>query len=876
MKRPGNKQEIVSKSPPKWPLRLLRLFLKNEYVEEIEGDMEELFHDWAEQRGSYAKARRQYVRETFQLARPILIKHLAHLPSITSFPMLTNYFKTSFRSLVRHPLTAFINVFGLAVAIGICLLVYTFMAYDQRIDQFHEHKSEIFLATLNASRDGVTQQYGITPHPLAEAIREDLPQVKATCRIDESSVVLRYEGTVFHERVRYADASFFTMFTFPLKWGNASSLADLNSIILSEDMAVKYFGEGNPVGRTMTMIFNDSTKKEFMVGGVAATFPKERDLDFNLLINYDNLRTADSRFDPQDWSKFILATWIQLEDPSDSLIVSNQLKKYSKLQQEAVPEWVISGYTLEPLVTLHRRSAQIRDAIVHDINVEGRIGMPIIAIFMIVLACFNYINIAIVSATKRLKEIGVRKVIGANRARVIFQFLSENIVVTLFALTIGVALCYFLFLPWFVSFSGWPLELNLLDTGIWVFLSGLVLFTGVVSGIYPAFYISQFEAVRIFKGSLQFGRKNPLTRIFLGAQIVLACMTITAAVVLTQNNQFQYNRSWGYDQKNALYVQVPDYPAYERIHAKMSGHPDVVAVSGSRHHVGKVNSTVVLRTAENQQYVADHFVVGDRYLENMRLTLVEGRSFGEDSKSDAHAVVVNELLAKELSFKHSLGQYLTIDSARYEIIGVVKDFHSRSFFNKIQPTIITLAGKDDYQFLTMRLREGAGENALTMLKDNWATLYPEIPFQGGYQEDVWPDYFRSVDRSKEFTNIVASIAVLLAGLGLYGLVTLNISGRVKEFSIRKTLGAGLAHISTVIYQQYLLLTMISLALGIPASYLFTNAYLHMLFAYPMPMGYSGSLIAVAILLLVMVAVVSTQIRKVLRLNPVEGLKVDQT
>lgn len=873
MKRTDDKHRIPRKSPPKWPLKLLRLFLKDEYVEEIEGDMEELFHEWAEQRGSYAKARRQYVWETLQLARPVLMKQLSRLPSFTSFPMLTNYFKTSFRSLVRHPLTAFINVFGLAVAIGICLLVYTFMAYDQRIDQFHEHKAAICLATLNASRDGVIQQYGITPRPLAEAIRDDLSQVKAICRIDESSVVLRYKETVFHERVRYADASFLTMFTFPLKWGSPASLADLNSIILSEDMSIKYFGEDNPVGRTMTMIFNDSTKKEFMVGGVASTFPKERDLDFGLLINYDNLRTADVRFDPHDWSQSVRATWIQLRDSTDLVAVSDQLQKYSKFQQQAVPEWVISGYTLEPLVTLHKRSAHIRDAIVHDINVEGRIGMPIIAIFMIVLACFNYINIAIVSATKRLKEIGVRKVIGANRARVIFQFLSENIFVTLFALFIGIALCYFLFLPWFVSFSGWPLELNLLNTGIWIFLSGLVVFTGIVSGIYPAFYISQFDAVRIFKGSLQFGRKNPLTRIFLGAQIVLACMTITAGVVLTQNNHFQYSRSWGYDQKNALYLQVPDYQAYNRIHAKMAGHPDVIAISGSTDHVGKVNSSVVLHTTENRQYVADHFAVGDRYLQNMGITLVKGRPFSEDSRSDAHAILVNELLAKELSLKESPGQYLTIDSVRYEIIGVVKDFHSRSFFNKMQPTVITLTNENDYRFLTMRLREGAGDNALKTLKQSWATLYPEIPFQGGYQADVWPEYFHSVDRSKEFTNIVASVAVLLAGLGLYGLVTLNVSGRLKEFSIRKTLGAGLAHISSVILRQYLLLALVSLALGIPASYLFTKAYLHMLFAYPMPMGYSGSLIAVMILLLVMVAVVSTQIRKVLRLNPVEGLNV---
>lgn len=863
-------------APPKWPLRLLRLLIKPEYVEEIEGDMEELFHEWAEQRGSYAKARRKYSWEALRLARPALIKHFTTWRPLIPYPMFTNYFKTSYRSLVRHPLTAFINVFGLAVAIGICLLVYTFMAYDQRIDQFHENKGSIYLATVNASREGSIQQYGVTPRPLAEALKQDMPQVKEVCRIDEGHVVLKHGESVFHERVRYVDPSFLTLFTFPLKWGVAASLEATNSIVLSEDMSKKYFGEDNPLGKSMTMIFNDSTKKEFVVTGVAATFPKERDLDFGLLVHYDNLKTADVSYRSDDWSKFLRATWVQIENKNGLKQVTDQLQKYAKTQQAALPEWGVSSYVLEPLTSLHERSSGIRDAIVMDTNVEGRIGMPIIAIFMIVLACFNYINIAIVSAAKRLKEIGIRKVIGAHRLRVIVQFLSENIFVTTFALVVGVGLCYFIFIPWFVQFSGWPLELNLLDQGIWIFLLALVGFTGIVSGIYPAFYISQFEAVKIFRGSLQFGRKNPLTKFFLGVQIVLACMTITAGVVLTQNNSFQHQRSWGYNQKDALYVNVPHEQAYERMHAAMVTHPDVIGTSGSANHVGKSTTAAVMRTTGNQQFETDVFAVDGRYVTNMGFQLLEGDLLREDSESDAQAILVNELFAKELGLKHAIGEHFWLDSSRYEVVGVVKDFHYRDFFSKVRPAVFMQARKQDYRFLTLRLREGAGDDALKSLQKTWASLFPEIPFQGGYQQDVWTNYFDSVDRSQEFTNIIAAVAVLLASLGLYGLVTLNVSGRVKEFSIRKTLGAGLPNITAVIVRQYAVLTLVSLALGIPASYLFTNAYLNMLFAYPMPIGYTGSFIGVVILMVVMLLVISTQIRKVLRLNPVEGLKIDQS
>lgn len=866
-------------TPPAWPLRLLRSFLKKEYIEEIEGDLEELFHDLVEQRNSYTQARRAYVWQVLTLLRPVLLKNVPRGPTINAYPMYRNYFKTSFRSIVRQPLTAFINVFGLSVAIGICLLVYIFMAYDQRIDLYHVNKDEIHLATLHASRDGISQQYGITPRPLGEAIKQDLPHVKEVCRIDDGNVVVKYNEHVIHEHMRFADPSFLRMFTFPLKWGSPAALEDLNSIVLSEDMSTKYFGDENPIGRMMTVIFNDSAKKEFMVGGVAARFPSERDLDFGLLVHFDNLRVAHGRFDSDDWSKFIRATWVQLDNPQAATQVNAQLSKYQKLHHEALPEWAISSFTLEPLTTLHERSSGIRDAIVLDTNLEARIGLPIIAFFMIVLACFNYINIAIVSASKRLKEIGVRKVIGANRLRVIVQFLAENVFVTILAMLIGIALCYFLFLPWFGDFTGWPLDFHFLDPTVWLFLLMLVIFTGVVSGIYPAFYISRFEASHIFRGSLKFGNKNPLTRIFLGAQIVLSCMTITAGVVLTQNNRYQYDRDWGYDHRNLMYVQVPHYNAFERMKAGMHAHPDVIASAGSADHVGRSISRSILRTASEQQLEVDRIAGDGRYVQTLGLDVVEGSALQPDVEADTAFVLVNETLVKELApgkeTGNAVGQYFDIDGARYQVVGVVRDVHFRDFFHKVRPAVFMLAQKKDFRFLTMRLRDGAGEGALVALKDQWAKHYPEIPFQGGHQQDVWSNYFFSVDRSQEFTNIVATVAVLLAGLGLYGLVTLNISGRVKEFSIRKTLGAGLSNIAGVIAQQYAVLVIVSIALGVPASYLFTKAYLDMLFAYPMPMGLSGSIIAVVILVTVLCLVISTQITKVHRLNPVEGLKSDQ-
>jgi len=639
-------------------------------------------------------------------------------------------------------------------------------------------------------------------------------------------------------------------------------------------MSIKYFGDENPVGRDILMIFDEENSKAFKVTGVAAEFPKARAIEFNFLINFENLRVADPGYDVHDWSKFLNATLIQVDNPSDVKSIEKEMGKYKVLQNEVQHDWAISSFALEPLADLHSKSASIRDDISHDENVEGRIGMPIIAIFMLTLACFNYINIAIVSAAKRLKEIGVRKAIGANRVRVIIQFLTENIVVTFFALILGFALGALVFLPWFVQFSGWELEVKLLDKNLWIFMVVLLFFTGIASGMYPAFYISKFDPVKIFKGSQEFGRKNPLTKIFLGIQIVLACMTITAGVVFTQNNGYQNNRSWGYKQEGALYVSVPHQAAYDRVYAALSQNPNVLQHSGSADHIGRSVSTAIVHMPPSQKFEVKQLSVDANYFETMGLQLAEGRGFRNHAENDKQAIIVNELFVKKLNLAKPIGQLFEIDSTRFEVIGVVKDFHMRDFFNQIEPTIFKIADETEYRYLSLRVKSGSENEMHAALQKQWATLYPEIPFQGGHQEDVWSDYFFYVDRSEIFNDVVASIAVLLASLGLYGLVTLNVAGRVREFSIRKTLGAGLKNIASIIVKQYAILTVIALMFGAPISYLFTKAYLDMLFAYPMPMGYSGITIAIVLLIFVLLAVVSTQIRKVAKSNPVEGLKVE--
>ena len=868
-------QPIHDIHPPKWSLKFLRFFVKKEYLEEIEGDMEEVFHENLEHH-SLRKARRLYWMDMVKLLRLSLVKNVKILQQLNQFDMFRNYFKVSMRGLLKNPMNSSINIIGLSVSIGFCILVYAFARWTYSTDQFHEHKNNVYLTTFFANRDGSEQQFGGTPRPLAEMLRNDFSQIENVCRVEDRSVIIKRDDHVFHERVRYTDPEFLSMFTFPLKWGSAASLKDVNSIILNEDMAMKYFGEENPIGRILLVKFDKDRSKEFKVTGVAKEFPQAITITFDFLINFENFHTSQSDYDFHDWNALVNATLIQVKNPDDIKGIAASMEKYRLIQNKAVQQdWAITSFGFEPLATLHEQSEYIRDDISRSSrsNYSSVMYLTFMGSFMLVLACFNFINIAIASAAKRLKEIGVRKSIGANRGAVIIQFLSENMVITFFALLLGLLLGYTFFIPGFEYLWHFNMGFSFADTKLWIYLPIILVVTAMASGAYPAFYISKFQAVGILKGSVKFGQKNPITKLFLGLQLILACIFITGAVMFTQNSRYMVHRSWGYNQDEALYAAVPDHAAYEQLHALMVQDPNVISIAGSVHHLGKNNTSAVLHFPD-RDYEADHLQISPQYFETMGIPLKAGRLFADHDGSDQQSVVVNELLVKNMGWTQAIGQTFAMDSLTYEVVGVVKDFHSYSFFKYIQPTIFTVADKTAYRFLSMKVRPYSESKVYSVLQTKWATLFPEVPFEGGHQEDVWGNYFIEMGVHGLVWRVIAIIAIGLAGLGLYGLVSLNVTGRIKEFSIRKVLGAEVKNIARNIYSQYALLFTIALVIGAPISYTLIKLVFDTSYEYHMPIDFSGAAIAVTILTLVLLLTVATQIRKVAKANAVNGLKAE--
>lgn len=785
--------------------------------------------------------------------------------------MLKSYLRTTLRTIRRNPLTSFINIFGLAVALGCAIMVYAFVDLDLTTDQFHENRKEIFMATSTLNRNGIEGNHGIVPVPYAERLRNDFPQIEQVVRVESRTGVLKAGLKVFSERFTFVDPEYLDMFTFPLEAGNPEALKEPNKIILSKNAAIRYFGEGNAIGEAMTFDFGN-TKYTFEVAGVAKAFPTKSSMGFSVLVNFDQLEVLDPNFKVQNWARFLDATFIRVKNKADLPTITESVQQYVKVQNEVQRDWPATGFGFLAWTDVYIAAEDMDSMITGEADSLGRTVLSIIGVFILVLAIFNYINIAIVSATKRLKEIGVRKVMGGSRKSLIFQFLSENVIMTLFALALGFILAMTVLIPGFDKLFDVGLDFDVTQPELWMFLFVLVTFTGLLSGAYPALYISNFNVVNIFRGRLKFGGKNRLTKTFLTFQYILAIIAVVAGIVFTQNTAYQKDRDWGFDEQVLISANVGDDQEVKQLMNAMAQNPNVVSIAPSLHHINRWHGQNIIETPDGEKRDIMTFDVGPGYVETMGLEVLAGQTFQKNSEADFNNVLVNETMARVLNPNGVLGEKFRIDSLEYTVVGVVKDFHQWSFFEPIEPMILKRAREEQYSYLTMQVMPGQSKKAYEDLEANWAQLFPETPFGGFYQDSTLQWYFYQIEGHGKLMQYVAALCIILSCLGLYGLVSLNVASRTKEFSIRKALGANLTNLVAVINRQFVVFLSIALVLGIPLSYLLIQTLLDAVYAYYKPLTFIPFAVALVMVVIMVFVTVSSQIRKVMQSSPTEGLR----
>lgn len=760
--------------------------------------------------------------------------------------MLRNYFKTALRNLIRQKTVSLINIFCMAIAIGCSLIAYLFATNDINSEWFHERAANIFVVEHFAVEDGDLAVFGTSPAPLAPAVISDHSFITRATRVTYDVGVISAEGKKFDEAVQYVDPAFLEMFTFPLAYGDPKALHDKNAVILSKEEAVKLFGVENAVGQTLEYISVNDTIL-YTVKGVAAEFIGSSScVQFRILTNYENFyRRNPARIN--DWDEFTAATFVEVDKPENIERLSAGMQSYVKLQNAAdKANMPVKSFAFRNLNDL--TGADVRNSIAGEIALAPIIVLSAISIFLLLLALFNSINISLAMVHTRLKEIGIRKVIGGNKTQLIFQFLTENVFISLASLVVAVAITGGFLLPAFEEITGTGL---VLDFGqrfdLWMYLVGMFFFVGLCSGLYPALYISSFQPITILRDKLRLGSKNNFMRSLLTVQFVIAFITIISSVGLTLNYFDLQHRDWGYRKENLLTMQVQNAAQFNLMKKVASEQPAVSATTGAERHVGSYRLTSAVQAGEIRTN-AIVFETGPDYFEVMGFTILAGKL-----PTAADAVVINERFARRFGWTTGIGETITINSISYNVAAIVKDFHHDHFMREIDPVVFKLEKEENFTTLVMRVQEGTGTRTRSTLEAAWRRSFADSPLEISGQEESFNDMYYETQGILRIFIFTTAIALLMSCIGLFGLASQRVQAKQKEICIRKIFGVPLVRAVLLVNGNFLVLLGVAALVASPLSYILLNELLDSIYIYRMdvhggPFVLSYLLMAVTILI----------------------------
>jgi ABC-type antimicrobial peptide transport system permease subunit len=858
--------------PPVWPDRFLEFYCNPSRLEQIQGDAYEIFYTNLEERG-LSLARFRFFIHVVSFFRWSNIKRTnsSHL-TYTQGAMFKNYFKIGWRNLIKQKGTTFISVFGLACAVGCCMVAYLFIAQIWFKGMYQPYKDEIFQLTYTAEENDGLVTYGTIAEPISELIPENLNQVKNQTRVKVDFSLLIHANESFNQRTMYIDPGFMEMFEYRMEYGYPGALHEPNEVILTHQLSEKLFGNTHPIGQEISIVTN-GTERLYKVGGVLKDLNDMDLFNFDLLVNINSLNTFSAEKPLKEAWKEGIWTFIQVEDSESISQMNAGFENLRNIQNAIDPETPYKSIQLEPYTQLTRNSEQIERGVISFLALGPQILLAAIASFILLLAVFNYVNISVLMASRRLKEIGIRKVIGSKRSQLVIQFLSENLMVCSFAIFLGCLLTGFIFLPGFNEIASKNMRIDLLRDGyIWLFLGGLLLFITFASGLYPAIYVSSFKPVSILNGNQKIGSKGVFTSVLLTFQFTLAIISIVAGIAFVQTNYINAKRDWGYDNTDKIIVNVPNSAQYSGLKEELSSLASVTEVCGSQEYVGNFLRNIEINFEDND-YEISLLNAESNYPELLGLQLKQGRLFTLQSASDKkESILVNQAFLNELSLTFPLDQKITIDSIPYNVVGVVEDFHTVFFQSLIDPLVIRASQDTTFNYLTLKTTQGAAVDLMPTVKKIWYETIPRGLFEGKLQADVFRNEFEDVLGVQNILLFSAILSVLLSTMGLFGLVSLSMNSRIKDFCVRKVFGADLIDISYKLMKRYLIIWLVAAILGSIASVMLISAFLNSFFAFNSGVGIVPLGSALVILFAVITGTVASQIYKVMKVNPAIILK----
>lgn len=862
---------ISNSKPPCWANKFLEWYCNPTLLDEIQGDAFELYY--REAKLSKTKADWRFVWNVLRFFRWRNIRKGRLFKPLSQPDMIKSYLISGFRNMVRNTTPSLINIVGLSIAIGIAVTVFVLEDSFYNLDAMHTKADRIALV-VNHIKDGdETYKSARSPHPLAELLKSNT-SVEMVARAGRTAANVRVDEMVFREGIFFADPEFMMIFDFKVVAGDRNTLKRKDQILISESIAIKYFGNKDVVGQLMSIKFSDEHKYEFSVGGILEDSPATSSMYFDILVPATVWEEMNKdRLD--DWSNLLASNFILKKPGADWTTFSDELEQFRKFQNQADALRPIQKVELLPLKEVAEASWDISGSLSWSNAPAGMIGILMIGILMILLACFNYMNVAVASVSTRLKEIGIRKVIGGGKREIIVQFLLENLTICFVAFCIGTVLAYYVLVPGFNQAFPIKIEFGVsswqMATG---FFGGLLLFVALISGAYPSIYVSSFNAVKILKGKEKFGSKSKFSKVLLTAQFTLSITSIVACLVFISASYFFEALDWGYTQDETLVVQLQNARQYEEIESQTRAGNIFSGSAGAVHHIGKADEAVNI-IFDGKEYSARRFQVGKQYLEIMNVRLKAGRFLDETIASDKlESAVVNEKFMYEMGWTNAIGQSFLCDSVKRYVVGVVEDFYYDDFYSPIDPVVFTLAGQQDFRYMVVKAEPGRLLAAEEELKAIWKKIAPDEPTAVSFQSSVFDNYVRNSKANNQIMVFVATVSVILAAMGLYGLVSYNLTRRLKEFSVRKVFGASVTEIFRLMSRDYLAIVIIAFAVGAPAGAWMMNVMLNAIYPTHIPFIFWPYVLAISLMVAMVGLTILTQFRRVTHENPTETLRVD--
>lgn len=816
--------------------------------------------------------------------------------------MLRNYLKIAMRSLWRNKVHSIINVLGLSLGIACCLLIVLFVYDELTFDRFHS-KADRTYRVYARENWGVNQEffYTSTPFPMGPTLKENLKEVEAQVRFSKIGTQVKIDANQFSETVTFAGEDFFDVFDFELTSGERNSaLRSPGQIVLTETLARKYFGNADPLNKSIAIQLGDSFE-EFIVKGVAKDVPINSSLNFALLIsdlNYTKIYSQQTL--TSAWFNINPETYILLKEGTS---YKDVMTKFPSIFKTVLgeDEFTKSKYEagLQPLTSIHLdTSFPVATAPVSDPKYSYILGA--VALLILVVACINFVTLSVGRSLKRAKEVGIRKVVGAERKQLITQFIGEAIIVTLISLIIGLVAAS-LSLPTFNNFASKELSMPF-DGFLFGVIGVLLLIIGLIAGSYPAFVLSSFKPIAILKGSLQTGNsKQTMRKVLVGIQLVLSIFLISSTLIMREQLQFLQNKNLGFDKEQLAVVQlnVPrgrlaarvaaGFEKAEQFKTALATHPGIAAVCASSHDFGNGGWVNAGYTDDLGTYrTFDFNSVDDDYIPTLGMEMSAGRNFSDENTSDKRrAIIVNEALVKEYGWNDAIGKRIPGKNfTDHEIIGVVRDFNYASLYNKVTPLIlvedpaILLAGTENINTdnspvpkIIMRLKPGNMSATIDGVKEVWNKITGGEEFNFDFVDQALANQYRADQNLGKIISIATALAILIGSLGLYALASLAIENRTKEISIRKVMGATEESLLLLLSKDYVYLIVICLILSVPFTYYVMSQWLQS-FEYRVGIGAPAFLIAGGVSLFIAILTIGHQAIKTAWTRPAETLRCE--